>query len=155
MAPLRAVAALSRGKRMRTFEIEGGEGGVVEELGLEQGGLEQGALELSMGMSEDFESAVRCGSDEVRVGSGVLGRGRRRRMRGLRMRLMGGGHDRNSEGEGRWDDMEITAVLAGAYLYEASRFQDELIWMKDVLTSPIEAIQPCPKLQIPAYTSTT
>ena len=41
---------------------------VTEELG-----LEKGTLELSMGMSEDFESAVRCGSDEVRVGSGVFG----------------------------------------------------------------------------------
>lgn len=30
-------------------------------------------LELSMGMSEDFESAVRCGSDEVRVGSVIFG----------------------------------------------------------------------------------
>ncbi|KAL8875769.1 MAG: hypothetical protein Q9192_008992, partial [Flavoplaca navasiana] len=41
---------------------------VTEELG-----LEKGTLVLSMGMSEDFESAVRCGSDEVRVGSGVFG----------------------------------------------------------------------------------
>ncbi|KAA6412719.1 MAG: family pyridoxal phosphate enzyme [Lasallia pustulata] len=30
-------------------------------------------LELSMGMSEDFESAIRCGSDEVRVGTGIFG----------------------------------------------------------------------------------
>ncbi|KAL8993070.1 MAG: hypothetical protein Q9169_006625 [Polycauliona sp. 2 TL-2023] len=36
-------------------------------------GLKKGELELSMGMSEDFESAVRCGSDEVRVGSGIFG----------------------------------------------------------------------------------
>ena len=37
--------------------------------------LEIGAkeLELSMGMSEDFESAIRCGSDEVRVGSTIFG----------------------------------------------------------------------------------
>ncbi|KAL8854472.1 MAG: hypothetical protein Q9221_000743 [Calogaya cf. arnoldii] len=41
---------------------------VVRELG-----LEEGELELSMGMSEDFESAVRCGSDEVRVGSTIFG----------------------------------------------------------------------------------
>ena len=39
---------------------------VVKELGLEK-------LELSMGMSEDFESAIRCGSDEVRVGSTIFG----------------------------------------------------------------------------------
>ena len=30
-------------------------------------------LELSMGMSNDFESAIRCGSDEVRVGSTIFG----------------------------------------------------------------------------------
>ncbi|MCJ1347478.1 hypothetical protein MMC31_005703 [Peltigera leucophlebia] len=38
---------------------------VAEELGIE--------LELSMGMSDDFESAIRCGSDEVRVGTGIFG----------------------------------------------------------------------------------
>ena len=41
---------------------------VVRELG-----LQEGELELSMGMSEDFESAIRCGSDEVRVGSTIFG----------------------------------------------------------------------------------
>lgn len=41
---------------------------VVRELG-----LQEGDLELSMGMSEDFESAVRCGSNEVRVGSTIFG----------------------------------------------------------------------------------
>ena len=41
---------------------------VVKELGIEEEGLE-----LSMGMSEDFESAIRCGSDEVRVGSTIFG----------------------------------------------------------------------------------
>ena len=30
-------------------------------------------LELSMGMSNDYESAIRCGSDEVRVGSVIFG----------------------------------------------------------------------------------
>lgn len=38
---------------------------VAKELGVE--------LELSMGMSDDFESAIRCGSDEVRVGTGIFG----------------------------------------------------------------------------------
>lgn len=38
---------------------------VANELGIE--------LELSMGMSDDFESAIRCGSDEVRVGTGIFG----------------------------------------------------------------------------------
>lgn len=41
---------------------------VVKELG-----LRDEELELSMGMSEDFESAIRCGSNEVRVGSTIFG----------------------------------------------------------------------------------
>ena len=36
-------------------------------------GLESGSLELSMGMSEDFEGAIRLGSGEVRVGSTIFG----------------------------------------------------------------------------------
>ena len=36
-------------------------------------GIEEKELELSMGMSEDFESAIRCGSNEVRVGSTIFG----------------------------------------------------------------------------------
>lgn len=36
-------------------------------------GLEPGRLELSMGMSDDFEGALRLGSDEVRVGSTIFG----------------------------------------------------------------------------------
>ncbi|KAG8529972.1 uncharacterized protein KY384_005454 [Bacidia gigantensis] len=36
-------------------------------------GLGQEQLELSMGMSEDFESAIQCGSNEVRVGSTIFG----------------------------------------------------------------------------------
>lgn len=44
---------------------------VRDELATELGeGVE---LELSMGMSADYESAIRCGSDEVRVGSTVFG----------------------------------------------------------------------------------
>jgi len=35
--------------------------------------LDKGSLELSMGMSADFESAIRCGSSEVRVGRGIFG----------------------------------------------------------------------------------
>ena len=41
---------------------------VAEELG-----VQDADLELSMGMSEDFESAIRCGSNEVRVGSTIFG----------------------------------------------------------------------------------
>ncbi|KAF5022007.1 hypothetical protein F66182_5964 [Fusarium sp. NRRL 66182] len=36
-------------------------------------GLDEDSLELSMGMSEDFEGAVRLGSGEVRVGSTIFG----------------------------------------------------------------------------------
>ncbi|KAL8731981.1 MAG: hypothetical protein Q9181_004118 [Wetmoreana brouardii] len=36
-------------------------------------GMQEGDLELSMGMSGDFTSAIRCGSDEVRIGSTVFG----------------------------------------------------------------------------------
>ncbi|KAM5355625.1 hypothetical protein ACJ41O_002271 [Fusarium nematophilum] len=36
-------------------------------------GLAEDSLELSMGMSEDFEGAVRLGSGEVRVGSTIFG----------------------------------------------------------------------------------
>ena len=39
---------------------------IVRELGLD-------ALELSMGMSEDFEGALRLGSDQVRVGTTIFG----------------------------------------------------------------------------------
>lgn len=35
--------------------------------------MEESELELSMGMSDDFESAVHCGSDQVRVGTGIFG----------------------------------------------------------------------------------
>ena len=41
---------------------------VAQELG-----IEKDELELSMGMSEDFESAIRSGSNEVRVGSTIFG----------------------------------------------------------------------------------
>ncbi|KAI4626250.1 uncharacterized protein J4E87_004751 [Alternaria ethzedia] len=41
---------------------------VVKELG-----WEEGQLELSMGMSADFEEAIKMGSDEVRVGSQIFG----------------------------------------------------------------------------------
>jgi uncharacterized pyridoxal phosphate-containing UPF0001 family protein len=36
-------------------------------------GNERGELELSMGMSADFESAIRAGSGCVRVGSSIFG----------------------------------------------------------------------------------
>ena len=36
-------------------------------------GLAEDRLELSMGMSEDFEGAIKLGSDEVRVGTTIFG----------------------------------------------------------------------------------
>lgn len=35
--------------------------------------MEENELELSMGMSADFESAIRCGSNQVRVGTDIFG----------------------------------------------------------------------------------
>ncbi|KAA8650074.1 hypothetical protein EYZ11_008749 [Aspergillus tanneri] len=43
---------------------------IVDQLGLQ---FSDDALELSMGMSEDFESAIALGSDEVRVGTTIFG----------------------------------------------------------------------------------
>lgn len=43
---------------------------VEKDLGWDQ---EKGRLELSMGMSADFEGAIKQGSDEVRVGSEIFG----------------------------------------------------------------------------------
>ncbi|RHZ52850.1 hypothetical protein CDV55_101378 [Aspergillus turcosus] len=43
---------------------------IVRELGLQGADAE---LELSMGMSEDFEGAIKLGSDEVRVGTTIFG----------------------------------------------------------------------------------
>jgi uncharacterized pyridoxal phosphate-containing UPF0001 family protein len=43
---------------------------IVRELGLQGDDAE---LELSMGMSEDFEGAIKLGSDEVRVGTTIFG----------------------------------------------------------------------------------
>lgn len=35
--------------------------------------VEEGSLELSMGMSADFEEAIRMGSTSVRIGSSIFG----------------------------------------------------------------------------------
>jgi uncharacterized pyridoxal phosphate-containing UPF0001 family protein len=43
-----------------------------EEQGVVRWG-ENGKLILSMGMSSDFEAALRAGSDIVRVGTGIFG----------------------------------------------------------------------------------
>ena len=45
---------------------------VLKDQGIEGWG-EDGKLALSMGMSSDFEAALRAGSDIVRVGTGIFG----------------------------------------------------------------------------------
>ena len=52
---------------------DGGEGDEGEGEAVEGSRRWPTYLELSMGMSGDFETAVRAGSDEVRVGTGVFG----------------------------------------------------------------------------------
>ncbi|KAK4694600.1 PLP dependent protein, partial [Lecanoromycetidae sp. Uapishka_2] len=52
----------------------------------------QGELELSMGMSEDFESAIRCGSNEVRVGSTIFGERPARKDAKVKEEIEDGGH---------------------------------------------------------------
>jgi len=44
----------------------------LKEQGIDGWG-EDGKLALSMGMSSDFEAALRAGSDIVRVGTGIFG----------------------------------------------------------------------------------
>ena len=72
---LMTIGALARSQAAK----EGEENGdfvklkEVREWLVEELGEEDGELKLSMGMSEDFESAVRLGSDEVRVGSTIFG----------------------------------------------------------------------------------
>lgn len=72
---LMTIGAIARSKAMgpetqnEDFEALSRErDGIVEKLG-----LQSGEMELSMGMSDDFEGAVRMGSDEVRVGSTIFG----------------------------------------------------------------------------------
>lgn len=44
-----------------------------KEVGIKSWGNGEGKLLLSMGMSSDFEEALRVGSDIVRVGTGIFG----------------------------------------------------------------------------------
>jgi PLP dependent protein len=74
---LMTIGALARSRAATTAETENEDfqslrdtrDRVAAELGM---GAEE-KLELSMGMSEDFEAAIRMGSDEVRVGSTIFG----------------------------------------------------------------------------------
>ncbi|KAL8934484.1 MAG: hypothetical protein Q9211_005207, partial [Gyalolechia sp. 1 TL-2023] len=61
--------AVAEGKENEDFvTLKGVRDRVAEALG-----WDESDLELSMGMSDDFESAIRCGSNEVRVGSTIFG----------------------------------------------------------------------------------
>ncbi|OJJ96341.1 hypothetical protein ASPACDRAFT_81545 [Aspergillus aculeatus ATCC 16872] len=76
LAGVMTIGAIARSRAVKEGEenvdflaLRGVRDEVVQGLGLT---AEEG-LELSMGMSEDFEGAIRLGSDEVRVGTGIFG----------------------------------------------------------------------------------
>ncbi|KAF5678899.1 family pyridoxal phosphate enzyme [Fusarium heterosporum] len=72
---LMTIGAIARSKAT-TAETENEDFVTLKEqrdLVAKELGLDQESLELSMGMSEDFEGAVRLGSGEVRVGSTIFG----------------------------------------------------------------------------------
>ena len=74
---LMTIGAIARSQAVKEGENENEDFVTLREVRdqvareLESG--EGESLELSMGMSGDWESAVRCGSDEVRVGSTIFG----------------------------------------------------------------------------------
>ena len=74
---LRSVAE-SAGVRVRGLMTIGPTGGSITEqeraFGLLRRLCDESALEVcSMGMSDDFETAVACGSTMVRIGSAIFG----------------------------------------------------------------------------------
>ncbi|KAL4730261.1 hypothetical protein ACLX1H_002294 [Fusarium chlamydosporum] len=72
---LMTIGAIARSKAT-TAETENEDFVTLKEqrdLVAKELGLDPESLELSMGMSEDFEGAVRLGSGEVRVGSTIFG----------------------------------------------------------------------------------
>jgi PLP dependent protein len=73
---LMTIGAIARSQASSTAETENEDFQCLRETRdwvTEELGLGEGELELSMGMSEDFEAAIRMGSDEVRVGSTIFG----------------------------------------------------------------------------------
>lgn len=73
---LMTIGALARSRASGQGEEENEDFNVLvrERDGVaKQLGLDPALLELSMGMSQDFEPAVRMGSSEVRVGSTIFG----------------------------------------------------------------------------------
>jgi pyridoxal phosphate enzyme (YggS family) len=72
---LMTIGAIARSKAT-TAETENEDFVALKEqrdLVAKELGLEESRLELSMGMSEDFEGAIKMGSGEVRVGSTIFG----------------------------------------------------------------------------------
>lgn len=72
---LMTIGAIARSKAT-TAETENDDFIALKEqrdLVAKELGLAEEDLELSMGMSEDFEGAIRLGSGEVRVGSTIFG----------------------------------------------------------------------------------
>lgn len=72
---LMTIGAIARSKAT-TAETENEDFVTLKEqrdLVAKELGLGEGRLELSMGMSDDFEGAVKLGSGEVRVGSTIFG----------------------------------------------------------------------------------
>lgn len=72
---LMTIGAIARSKAT-TAETENEDFVTLKEqrdLVAKELGLDRDSLELSMGMSEDFEGAVKLGSGEVRVGSTIFG----------------------------------------------------------------------------------
>jgi uncharacterized pyridoxal phosphate-containing UPF0001 family protein len=74
----------SEGEKNADFETLKGTGDVLQEYLTAELGEEvkqkwgrEGRLVLSMGMSSDFEAALKAGSDIVRVGTGIFGERRK------------------------------------------------------------------------------
>ncbi|KJX94434.1 YgS family pyridoxal phosphate enzyme like protein [Zymoseptoria brevis] len=76
LAGLMTIGAIARSQEAATEEGRNEDFNKLREVRDEVAkelGLKEEELELSMGMSADFEAAVRQGSDEVRVGTGIFG----------------------------------------------------------------------------------
>jgi pyridoxal phosphate enzyme (YggS family) len=75
LAGMMTIGAIAR-SRASTPETENEDFVVLRETRdsvAKELGIEAQELELSMGMSSDFEAAIRQGSDEVRVGTTIFG----------------------------------------------------------------------------------
>ncbi|SMR48305.1 unnamed protein product [Zymoseptoria tritici ST99CH_1E4] len=76
LAGLMTIGAIARSQEAATEEGRNEDFNKLREVRDEVAkelGIREEELELSMGMSADFEAAVKQGSDEVRVGTGIFG----------------------------------------------------------------------------------